>query len=190
MYIRPYTVRKQTSERVKRSIIAGIRAYLKHDQTQWDKHLPDIGEALRSAYHQSIECSPYSALFGQQMLSHSDDYPLLRSLGALDDQPIDWTDKLLVMDKIKQAFENSTKRYNLRSCTKTFRVGDIVYRRNFVQSDATKKYCAKFAPKFVKAKVVAIKGSCLYELEDENSCKRKIYHRNDILETKSNAATL
>lgn len=51
-------------------------------------------------------------------------------------------------------------------------VGDIVYRKNFVVSDATKKFCAKLAPKFLKAKVIAVKGNCIYELEGDVGKKR------------------
>ncbi|CAD7001899.1 unnamed protein product [Ceratitis capitata] len=182
-----YSPQANASERVNRSIIAGIRTYLKNDQTHWDRHLIDIAEALRNSHHQSIGCSPYFALFGQQMVSHADEYKLLRKLESLDDNILSRNDKLnfirkTVMNNIARAFENSAKRYNLRSTIKNFKIGDIVFRRNFTQSDAAKKFCAKLAPKFIKAKVISLKGNCMYELEDCLNRKRAIYHRKDIQE--------
>lgn len=184
VYTALYSPQANASERVNRSIIAGIRAYLKDDQALWDKHLASIAEALRSSLHQSIGCTAYYALFGQQMPSHGDEYTILRKLGTLDDNILDRNDKLAlirdsVAENIRKAFECSARRYNLRSSTTNFKIGDTVYRRNFVLSDATKKFCAKFAPKFVKAKVIAKKGNCLYELEDVLSRKRAIYNQKD-----------
>lgn len=158
-----YSPQANASERVNRSIIAGIRAYLKGDQTHWDRHLTDIAESLRSSIHQTIGCSPYFALFGQQMLAHADEYELLRKLGTYDDNVLDRTDRLRlirksIMENITTAFENSAKRYNLRSSSRTFNVGDTVYRRNFAQSDATRKFCAKLAPKVLKSQGYCTKG--------------------------------
>ncbi|XP_036340323.1 uncharacterized protein LOC118749629 [Rhagoletis pomonella] len=123
------------------------------------------------------------------MLAHGDEYEILRRLESLDENITDRTDSLKLIRKslqenIKKAFENSSKRYNLRSTVKTFNVGDTVYRRNFVLSDATKRFCAKLAPKFLKAKVIAVKGNCMYELEDDVNKKRAVYHGKDIIEGK------
>ncbi|XP_017469030.1 PREDICTED: uncharacterized protein LOC108361007 [Rhagoletis zephyria] len=123
------------------------------------------------------------------MLAHADEYEILRKLESLDENLTDRTDRLKLIRKslqesIKKAFENSSKRYHFRSTVKTFNVGDIVYRRNVVLSDAIKRFCAKLALKFLKAKVIAVKSNYMYELEDDANKKRAVYHGKDIIEGK------
>jgi len=47
------------SERVNRSVIAAIRAYVRPDHKDWDEHLNRICCALRSSVHASLGTSPY-----------------------------------------------------------------------------------------------------------------------------------
>lgn len=185
MYTAVYSPQANASERVNRSIIQGIRAYIRSDHREWDSNLEDIGIALRSSYHQSIRFTPYYALFGQQMVCHGSEYKLLKQLGSFEDTIVNHTDKLaLIREKIKQniesAFEKSANRYNLRSKVNVFKIGEKVLRRNFVNSDKAAKFCAKFAPKFLSARVVSKKGKCLYELEDEATKKVEVFHQKDI----------
>lgn len=119
------------------------------------------------------------------MINHASDFELQRKLGSFDCQILNRHDKLDIVRKnvlnhIKIAFENSSKRYNLRSNVRKFCTGENVLRRNFAQSNAGNKFCAKFAPKFIKAKVVGIKGNNMYELEDEETNKREFYHSKDM----------
>jgi len=189
LYTALYSPQANASERVNRSIIQGIRAYIDTDHRNWDRHISDIGEALRSSYHQSIGYTPYFALFGQQMINHGHEYDLVKKLGSFEGELLQKNDKLsLVRTKIKEniekSFEGMSKRYNLRSRTEKFKVDDIVFRRNFVLSAKNNAFCAKFAPKFVKAKVLKVIGSCMYELEDELTKRRAIYHQKDIIKKK------
>ena len=94
-----YSPQANASERVNRSIIAGIRAYLPKDQSNWDKHVYEIAEALRSGYHQTIGCTPYYGLFGQQMISHGKEYQLLRKLEMLSnfEQELNSNDRLKII---------------------------------------------------------------------------------------------
>jgi len=184
-----YSPQANASERVNRSILNGIRSYIKNDQTHWDKYLADIGEALRTFYHQTIQCSPYYALFGQQMLGHGEDYELVRKLESFDGDVIGRRDRLDILrqdlkDNIAKAFESSANRYNLRSREKQYQVGERVLRRSFAQSDAIKRFNAKLSPKFIKARVVARKGNSLYILEDEDTGKTETFHLKDIKDFK------
>lgn len=68
-----YTPQSNAAERVNRSVVAAIRAYIgNHDE--WDVHLQEISSALRSGHHQSIEMSPYFALFNQSNTKASTGY--------------------------------------------------------------------------------------------------------------------
>ncbi|XP_059226675.1 uncharacterized protein K02A2.6-like, partial [Stomoxys calcitrans] len=79
-----YSPQSNSAERLNRSILAGIRSYLKCDQRDWDNHLGDMAVALRSMVHTSIGFSPFYVLFGNQMVTHAKSYDLLRNLGNLE----------------------------------------------------------------------------------------------------------
>jgi len=66
------------SERVNRSVISGIRAYVRSDQKDWDENLSRISCALRSSMHSSIGTSPYYMVYGQHMVTSGATYSLLR----------------------------------------------------------------------------------------------------------------
>ncbi|KNE88579.1 hypothetical protein PSTG_18012 [Puccinia striiformis f. sp. tritici PST-78] len=102
---------------------------------------------------------------GEQELNTNDRLKLIRSE---------------IQSNIKKAFEISAKRYNLRTSSQKFSVGDLVYRRNFTLSKASEKYCAKLAPVFIKAKVVGTKGNSIYILRDEDTGKEACFHGKDI----------
>ncbi|XP_073813857.1 uncharacterized protein [Musca autumnalis] len=80
IYTALYSPQSNASERVNRSLIAGIRAFLKHDHKQWDNNLSSISCALRNAYHQTIDSSPYHALYGFNMITHGSSYELLNQV--------------------------------------------------------------------------------------------------------------
>lgn len=119
------------------------------------------------------------------MVSHAKDYGILKNLGSFDCEILDKNDRLKlvrqnILHNIDIAFKNSSKRYNLRSQNRSFNIGNCVFRRNFTASNADKKFCSKFAPKFIKSVIVGIKGNNIYELEDIETGKREFYHAKDI----------
>lgn len=144
IYTACYSPQANASERVNRSLIAGIRAYLKSDHAKWDEHLSAISCALRNSCHQAINISPYHALFGFDMVTHGSTYALLRNLKLLEEPsyPLSREDSLQLIRKeiqkhINTAYEQNKHYYNLRTRSQSFTVGQEVLRRNFVQSNAT-----------------------------------------------------
>lgn len=51
-----------------------------------------------------------------------------------------------------------------KSAEKLFEEGELVWKRNYVLSDASKNFAAKLAPRFLKCKVVKRIGNSSYEL--------------------------
>lgn len=162
------------SERVNRSILAAVRSYIDDDQRTWDVHISAIACALRTSIHESIGFSPHYVVFGRQHIQHGSIYALLTSLNEL---PLSDTNALLpndfhsilyqqVQDRLRRAHEKHEKTYNVRGRPINYRVGQEIFRRNFVQSDFAKNFNAKLAKKFVKCRVVRKIGNVLYELED------------------------
>ncbi|KAL7726207.1 hypothetical protein ACLKA6_001612 [Drosophila palustris] len=90
----------------------------------------------------------------------------------------------LIQEKIQKhlhaAYERSSLRYNERARELHLTAGQEVFRRNFSLSNFSKAYNAKFARKFVKARVVRSVGSNMYELEDEQGRPVGVFHSKDI----------
>lgn len=85
IYTAFYSPQANASERVNRSLIADIRAYLRGDHTRWDENLSAVSCALRNSKHSTINISPYHALFGFDMITHGTTYALLRKIKLLDE---------------------------------------------------------------------------------------------------------
>lgn len=176
LYTALYSPQANASERVNRSIICGIRSYLKKDQKMWDEHNSAISCALRNSVHQAIKHSPYFATFGLNMITHGDSYQLLRNVNLLDEPTvqINREDELSLIrndlrKNISQAYATNIQQYNLRTRPISYTVGQTVYRRNFAQSNASKDFNAKLSPLFVKSVVQTKVGNNYYILKDVES---------------------
>lgn len=177
------------SERVNRSVIAAIRAYIDRDQTTWDLHLSSITCALRNAVHASSGYSPYYTLFGQHMVQHGGAYALLRNIQLLPTSevqvipPSDFRDILheQIRDNLEQAHQRTARNYNTRTTNVTYSPGQEVFIRNFKQSDFSQNFNAKLGKQWTPARIVAKIGSSLYEVEDRQGKQSKVrYHAKDI----------
>ena len=183
-----YSPQANASERLIRTLLAAIRAYLPSDQTNWDLHLHEIGCALRSALHSSIGTSPFRALFGRHMITDGAQYELMRELECLGENDVELITPETNFEKIKSevlqclkiASEKQAHQYNLRSNNRTFKIGQTVFVRNFVQSDAAKKFSAKLAPKFIKAIIDTKVGNVAFRCKDESGHDIGVYHLKDI----------
>lgn len=182
-----YSPQSNQSERVNRSIVSAIRSYLLDKHTLWDKYLPEIGCALRNSFHETIQYSPHYLLFGYNKINHGNDYKLLRELDALSEGDITLPLPVrlaLVHEEVKNsmqiAYEKSAKQYNLRSRPKNYEIGDTVFVRTHPLSDASKKFCSKLAPQFMKAIVNKKFGTVNYELKNEQGKILGKYHAKDM----------
>lgn len=187
VYTALYSPQSNASERVNRSIIAAIRAYLKKDHREWDEHISFISCALRNAVHNSIGVSPYHALYGFNMITHGTSFKMLKSIQALDDSVIniERDDRLTILrnqisKNIQKAYETNARQYNLRARPINYSVGQEIYRRNFAQSNAEKKFNAKLSPMFIKARIKEKLGNSYYILEDMDGRSSGTYHAKDI----------
>lgn len=187
IYTALYSPQANASERVNRSLIAGIRAFLKDDHRQWDENLSSISCALRNSIHQTINCSPYHALFGFDMVTHASTYGLLRNFQLLNEPTMDLgrDDQLQLLrinlrKHIKDAFDKNRHQYDLRTRPQSFSVGQEVFRRNFAQSNFEKGFNSKLAPVFIKARVREKLGSNYYLLEDLEGKVIGTFHGKDI----------
>ncbi|KAH8367505.1 hypothetical protein KR084_009598 [Drosophila pseudotakahashii] len=115
-------------------------------------------------------------------------YRLARKLKSLCDHEMagmKTADKLrVIQEKVRKnletAYDRSRQRYDQRARNFLVKPGQEVYRRNFVLSDFGKSFNAKFARKFLKARVVKAVGNNAYELEDLQGRHLGVYHAKDI----------
>lgn len=183
-----YSPQSNASERVNRSVLAAIRAYVSGCHQNWDEHLSEISLALCDVVHDSTQFSPHFLVFGQHVLKHGSNYEVLKSLYEIGGSYVNYCEKgdhlsliqKIVINNFKAAYVKNAQRYNLRSKVRDFTVGQMVLVRNFRQSDAAQKYSAKLDDKFVKAKIIRRCGSVAFECEDENGKNIGVYHTKDI----------
>lgn len=163
-----YRPQANATEAVNKTIFTAIRAYIKeNNHRDWDKNLTDITCAYNTSKHTVTKCTPYSVLYGHEMPLTGDRNPL-----SHEDEADRKTKMQIIREKvaknIKKSFEDSKQRYNLRSCQNNFEVGDIVWKRNTILSNAAEYRSAKLTPRYVKCRVVEKLGTNTYKLTDEN----------------------
>ena len=184
-----YAPQANAAERVNQSVLAAIRTYLDSDQRDWDLHLPEIECALRSAVHSSTKCSPFFALFGTNMVTHASAYKILKKLDCLNESELNMlptsTKLEIVRAKIRrnmhEAYEKQSKSYNFRTKNIFFKPGQEIYRKNFIQSDASKNFNAKLSKKYLPCRVVRKIGNVLYEIETLGGKPLGIYHAKHLI---------
>jgi hypothetical protein len=70
-----------------------------------------------------------------------------------------------VQRRLKKAYDQNAKQYNKSKTKLSFQVGEIVWKKNYVLSDASKFFAAKLAPRFIKCEWVEKKSDLVYVLE-------------------------
>ena len=126
-------------------------------------------------------------MFGFDMITHGSMYSLLKKLKLLDEPTANLCrdDSLQLIRKdlqkhLKNAYLKNQRTYNLRTRCQTFSIGQEVLRRNFVQSSMDKRFNAKLAPLFVKARIKEKLGNHYYVLVDLQDRPIGTYHAKDL----------
>lgn len=177
-------------ERGNRVIKTMMASYIRKDHRKWDSNLPKYEFAINTAVHEVTGYTPAYINFGRELrrrgnvhgqMYEEGEVPVAsnrkESLINLDDIPALYAE---VQDRLTAAYEQSSRRYNLRRRPSEFRVGDIVWRRSHFVSDAGQRFSKKLAPKFVKGIVKERIGSNSYRLEDEQGNDDGVWHVQDL----------
>lgn len=129
-------------------------------QRNWTKNLPELQAALNSVINMATGYSPHRLLFGTELcldgrlrpLSTPGDFqiPLCTSREEHFARLADLKNIYeRVMVKLKEAYSKNARVYNLRRRDVTFKEGQRVFRRHITESDASKYFSKKLAPKFI-----------------------------------------
>jgi hypothetical protein len=82
--------------------------------------------------------------------------------------------------QMRRAYEQNVKQYNKGKLKLSFKVGDVVWKKNYALSDASKYFTAKFAPRFIKCVVIKKKSDLVYLLESIEGRQLGAWHIKDL----------
>ncbi|KAK9681170.1 hypothetical protein QE152_g38518 [Popillia japonica] len=86
-----------------------------------------------------------------------------------------------IQERLRKAANTNRHNYNLRRREVEYTLGQPVYQKNYVLSDASKYFNAKLAPKFVGPFYINRKVSpWTYELKDSDGIVRGTWHASDL----------
>ncbi|XP_018572005.1 uncharacterized protein LOC108911524 [Anoplophora glabripennis] len=167
-----------------------ISCYLKDNHNRWDENIAAIGCAIRTSKSETTGFTPYFLNFGREYVGDGNEYQLLlegQSIGK--DIEVEMTRRKVgyqkmfekVKNRIFSAQDRNRKVYNLRRRPVHFKVGDQVWRKNKILSDASKNINAKLSPKFVGPFTVNQKiENWTYELIDGSGKSTGIWHVQEL----------
>lgn len=179
-----YHPQANPTERVNQTLKTMIASYVSENHRHWDQKLAKISCAMRTARHETIKYSPYFVNFGRSMVlkgtDHQDSIP-----NAPENVPSDHKTMQEVFrevsSRLEVASQQNQKTYNLRRRPEQFSVNQMVWKRNYVQSDASRYYSQKLAPKYIGPFMVKRKISpWTYELTDSQGNSKGIWHAKDL----------
>lgn len=181
-----YTPQVNNVERVNRVIGESLRAMIGFDHREWDQFCPRIAWALNTAVHESTKLTPFMILFGQpSMLTGKNHEMALRDEGegtkTLERRQKDLEAvRGVAQANLRLNYERFRAGYDLRKRARQFQEGQLVYRRNFAQSNKSKNLTAKFLDRFVQSKVVRHCGPNAVLLADMSGKEVGVFHLKDV----------
>ena len=189
-YTANYNPRADPVERVNRVVKTMLRTYVnQNDHRTWDENIASLACAIRTSKHETTGFTPYFVTFGREHRLYGQEYD---TRVASEDLPLDdYVKKKVealrktyedVRKRIKVCRERNRHNYNLRRRPgQEFAIGQEVWRRNKVLSDAANKFSAKLAPQYVGPfKIRRKTGSCTYELEDSFGHSKGVWHMENL----------
>lgn len=187
-YTANYHPQANPVERIHRVVKTMLSSYVGKNHKTWDKFLAKVGWAIRSAKHEVTGFTPNFIMFGREINVCGDlqdtvgdqinfvrDQNEQRKATGLESVFQDVTKRL------KTAYEKNRVLYNLRHRQDSFTVGQRVWKRNYVLSDASKNFTSKLAPKYSGPFLISkIVSPWTYQLKNESDRDQGIWHAKDL----------
>lgn len=191
-YTAKYHAQANFVERVNRTIGTAIRSYLSDSNHQeWDKVLPQIGFALRTAVHDSTGFVPTFLNFGRFVPLNGKYYG---ELGDRDPVELNWScdfyasqlqEQPAIYHQVRQHLADSYARQALaynrgKRPAERYEVGDYVWKRHYILSNGAHGFSSKLAPKFIACRVRKVISPLIYELDNEDGYPVGRWHVKDL----------
>lgn len=184
-----YHPRANPTERVNRTLKTMLSIYVSDNHREWDVDIDRIACALRTATHETTKLSPYFVNFGRRMILDGNEHKR-KNVPEVDEEvesDIGCRGELMsevfadVKRRLEAAGKKSVERYNLRCRQVEYLPNQMVYRKNYVQSDASKYFAKKLAPEYLGPFTIRKRVSpWTYELQDESGNSKGIWHIKDL----------
>lgn len=184
-----YHPQSNFTERHNKTIGAALRSYIKDNHKDWDAHLSEISLALKTAVHSITGYSPFFLNHAREFVFESSDYKLdlIDDVNHIDSyvKRTEFIKKFLQVTsdihlKIQKAHERNKRYYDRDRIPGTYEIGDKVFLRNYVKSDASKGFCKKLAPKFIPGVISKIISPIAFEVKDEDGKRLGKWHIQDV----------
>ncbi|KAK3542197.1 hypothetical protein QTP86_017593 [Hemibagrus guttatus] len=149
-----YHPQTNATERVNRTLKTAIRAYVDDKHTTWDRYIPQICFALRTAPHENTGQTPSMMLYGRE-LDTSLDLVTQPVWDGMEEPEVSYSEHLRLSlreahDHARAALDISHERrklhYDKRRRSVSYAIGDLVRVKTHPKSDALANFTAKLAP--------------------------------------------
>lgn len=170
-----YFPQSNSVERLNRVVGTAIRSFIKESHKSWDQNIQQIQYAINTSQHEVTGFSPAFLNFGRTLPINGEYYGKNNlDLNLNDSSRSNYADELRklpeiyskVQQRLDKAYERAKNFYNLRRQDKVFSVGERVWKRNHVLSDAQKDFSAKLADRYTLCTVKRVISNISYELQD------------------------
>ncbi|KAK9701510.1 Integrase core domain [Popillia japonica] len=150
------------TERQNRVIVTAIRSYIRENHKTWDLSIHKVAQAIRLARHDVTRYSPAFLTFARNIPLSGDYYGSIAHIANNIPLISDRNSRLNDIQKFPELYHNirqkifnsyakNKQNYNLRRRSVQYKVGDLVWKANYVLSSAPDSFAAKLAPKFIPA---------------------------------------
>lgn len=187
-YTANYHPQANPVERHHRVVKTMLSAYVKDNHPQWEKYLNKVGAAMRSSKSDVTQLTPNFVNYGREVYfsgSRNDPPTDTPAISAYDDPKgvSVALNKVFkdVQKRLKDAYNRTKIPYNLRRRDERFHLGQMVWKKNYVLSDATRKFTGKLAPKYIGPyKISQVLSPWTYELTDPSGRLVGTWHGKDL----------
>lgn len=184
-----YHPRANPTERVNRLLKTMLAMYVSENHRTWDENIHQIACALRTSTHETTKLTPYFINFGRNMMLSGKDYSCSEIIDSEDGTQSGGISRneafrkmfADVRERLEVAGRKSCERYNLRCRHIEYLPNQLVWKRNYVISDASRFFSHKLAPKFVGPYYIKKRVSpWTYELRDQYGDSKGIWNVKDL----------
>ncbi|KAL6475049.1 hypothetical protein MHYP_G00160890 [Metynnis hypsauchen] len=148
-----YHPQTNATERVNRTLKTAIQVYVENKHNSWDKYIPQICFALRTAPHESTGFSPARMLYGRELAIPVDLLTQPSTVGTDDPflTPSQTLERSIqeTHEHARAALQASHERkkhyYDLKRRPVTYQLGDLVRLKTHPRSNTAANLTAKFA---------------------------------------------
>lgn len=186
-YTALYHPQANPCERINKVLKCMLRSVVSANHRTWDTALAKIGCAIRSSRHEVTGLTPNFINFGREISLQGDkldsDVTIQFDRTDINDERARGFSRIYseVKSRLSKAYEQNKKFYDLRRRNDQFLPNELVWRRNYVLSDAAQYYTAKLAPKFLGPFIIAKRLSpWTYELKDSENKYCGVWHAKDL----------